>query len=349
MFSPDTPSVNKYRRGAPVRVLVVDDYEPFRRFVCSMLAQGPDLRVIGQAAQGLEAVQKAVELQPELIVLDIGLPQLNGIEAARRIRKLCPECKIIFLSQESSADVVEEALSFGALGYVVKAFAGSELLAAVEAVYQGGQFLSKGISGRDCSNATAPQVRDPGLYEGFSSLAPGNVLVEPSHTAKFYSDDSSFVLGFAHFVEAALHAGNTAVAVATHSHLNDLFQTLRARGLNLSVLIEQRRFIGLDVDDILATIMINDLPDPARFFSVVDDLIASRAAPWEHSPVAICGESSSTLWNRGNPDAAILVEKLCNQLSRRYGMDVLCGFSLSTFYREEDKQVFQRICANAEP
>jgi CheY-like chemotaxis protein len=349
MFSPNTPSVNKYRRGAPVRVLVVDDYEPFRRFVCSMLAQRPDLRVIGEAAQGLEAVQKAVELQPELIVLDIGLPQLNGIEAARRIRKLCPECKIIFLSQESSADVVEEALSFGALGYVVKALAGSELLAAVEAVYRGGQFVSRGISGHDCANATDPQVRDPGLYEGFSSLAPGNVVAEPSHTAKFYSDDSSFVLGFAHFVEAALNAGNTAIAVVTDSHLASLFQTLRARGFNPSVLIEQRRFIGLDVADILATFMINDLPDPARFFGVVDDLIASRAAPWEHSRVAICGECSSTLWNRGNADAAILVEKLCNQVSRRYGMDVLCGFSLGSSYREEDKQVFQRICANAEP
>jgi len=331
-------------------VLVVDDYEPFRRFVCSMLAQRPDLRVIGEAAQGLEAVHKAVELQPELIVLDIGLPQLNGIEAARRIRKLCPECKIIFLSQESSADVVEEALSFGALGYVVKAFAGSELLAAVEAVYQGGQFFSRGISGHDCDNATDPQVRDPRLYEGFSSLAPRNeVVIEPSHAAKFYSDDSSFVLGFAHFVEAALNAGNTVIAVVTESHLASLFQTLGARGLDLSVLIEQRRFIGLDVADTLATFMINDLPDPARFFRVVDELIASRAAPWEHSRVAICGECSSTLWNRGNADAAILVEKLCNQVSRRYGMDVLCGFSLSSSYREEDKQVFRRICANAEP
>jgi len=90
-------------------------------------------------------VQKAEELQPDLIVLDIGLPTLNGMEAARRIRKLAPESKIIFLSQESSADVVHEALSLGALGYVVKAHAGSELLAAVEMVRQGRQFVSSVI------------------------------------------------------------------------------------------------------------------------------------------------------------------------------------------------------------
>jgi DNA-binding NarL/FixJ family response regulator len=127
------------------RVLVVDDYEPFRRFVCSTLGTRPELQIVGEASDGLEAIQKAEELQPDLIVLDIGLPTLNGIADARRIRKLSPQSKIIFLSQESSADVVQEALSLGALGYVVKTHAGSELLAAVEAVRQGRQFVGSGL------------------------------------------------------------------------------------------------------------------------------------------------------------------------------------------------------------
>jgi DNA-binding NarL/FixJ family response regulator len=128
-----------------VRVLVVDDYEPFRRFVCSTLGKRPELQVIGEVSDGLEAVQKAEELRPDLIVLDIGLPTLDGIEAARQIRRLSPESKIILLSQESSADVVQEAFSLGALGYVVKTHAGSELLAAVEAVFQGRQFVKSGL------------------------------------------------------------------------------------------------------------------------------------------------------------------------------------------------------------
>ena len=128
-----------------VRVLVVDDYEPFRRFVCSTLKQRPGLQVAGEASDGLEAVRKAEELQPDLIVLDLGLPSLNGLEAARRIRKVVPACEILFVTQESSADVVQEALSLGALGYVMKAHAGGELLAAVEAVCQGRQFIGKGL------------------------------------------------------------------------------------------------------------------------------------------------------------------------------------------------------------
>lgn len=128
-----------------MRVLVVDDFEAFRRFVCSTLTKNPELQVVGEASDGSEAVHKAEELQPDLIVLDIGLPTLNGIEVARRIRRLAPESKILFLSQESSTDVVQEALGSGALGYVVKAHAGSELLAAVETVLQGKRFVGSGL------------------------------------------------------------------------------------------------------------------------------------------------------------------------------------------------------------
>jgi len=108
----------------------------------STLGERNDLQIIGEAADGLEAVQKAVELKPDLIFLDIGLPSLNGFTAARRIPKLVPESKIIFLSQESAAETIQEAIGLGASGYVVKARAGSELIVAVEAVISGKKFVS---------------------------------------------------------------------------------------------------------------------------------------------------------------------------------------------------------------
>jgi DNA-binding NarL/FixJ family response regulator len=120
----------------------VEDFVPYRQFICSTLGTKLELQVVGEVSDGLEAVQKAEELKPDLILLDIGLPSLSGIEAARQIRKLSPESKIIFVSQESSADVVQEALSLGAWGYVVKTRAGHELLAAVESVLLGKPFVS---------------------------------------------------------------------------------------------------------------------------------------------------------------------------------------------------------------
>jgi DNA-binding NarL/FixJ family response regulator len=140
------PCLDDNRSESSVRVLVVEDYEPFRRFVCSALRERPGLQIIGEASDGLEAVQKAEELQPDLILFDVGLPALNGMEAARRIRKLSPESKIIFVSQESSADIVQEAFSLGARGYVVKTRAASDSLAAVQVVSGGRQFVSAEVS-----------------------------------------------------------------------------------------------------------------------------------------------------------------------------------------------------------
>jgi DNA-binding NarL/FixJ family response regulator len=128
------------------RILVVDDHEPFKRFVCSTLEARPELQVIGEASGGLEAVQKAKELQPDLICLDIGMPTLNGIEAAQRISRLVPSAKILFISQESDEEVIATALSDGAKGYVLKADAGQELLPAVESVLRGQRFTSAGVT-----------------------------------------------------------------------------------------------------------------------------------------------------------------------------------------------------------
>jgi DNA-binding NarL/FixJ family response regulator len=100
-------------------VLVVDDYEPFRRVVRSILQPRNDLQIVGEAADGLEAVQKAKALRPDLILLDIALPTLNGIQAARRVRDLVPRAKIMFVSVEFDQDVVREAFSAGGLAYII--------------------------------------------------------------------------------------------------------------------------------------------------------------------------------------------------------------------------------------
>ena len=128
-----------------IRVLVVEDFLPFRRFICTTLAKREGLQVICEVSDGLEAVEKAELLKPDLILLDIGLPHLNGLDAALQIRTLSAKSKIIFLTQEYAADVIQRAFNSGAKGYVLKTKAGVDLLAAVEAVLKGRQFLGSGL------------------------------------------------------------------------------------------------------------------------------------------------------------------------------------------------------------
>jgi DNA-binding NarL/FixJ family response regulator len=116
-----------------VRILVVDDFEPWRRWVCSELRKH-QIDVVGEASDGLEAVRKAQTLEANLILLDVGLPKLNGIDTAKRISQSTPDTKIIFLTQEDDRDIAEYALHSGATGYLLKEQAGTELVPAVEAV-----------------------------------------------------------------------------------------------------------------------------------------------------------------------------------------------------------------------
>ena len=123
------------------RILLVDDFEPWRQFVCSMLHDQPDLEVLGEAKDGLEAVQKATELKPDLVLLEIDLPRMNGLEAARHITKAAHNARILFVSQIRDRDVIAAALNDGAHGYILKVNAVAELLPAIKAVLQGEHFV----------------------------------------------------------------------------------------------------------------------------------------------------------------------------------------------------------------
>jgi len=143
---PDCPFGFNQQTGPMDRILHVEDSEPFRQLVFSIFQENSDSHFIEQAADGLEGVQKAENLKPDLVLLDIGLPKLNGIDVAKLIRKRSSNSRIVFLTQETDLDVVKAALDTGALGYVHKQRAGIELRTAVEAALRGRKFVSRNLS-----------------------------------------------------------------------------------------------------------------------------------------------------------------------------------------------------------
>jgi DNA-binding NarL/FixJ family response regulator len=330
-----------------IRVLVVDDYEPFRRFLCSILQNEVRSPTIVEASDGVQAIEIAQALRPDLILLDIGLPKLNGIDAARRIREFAPQSKILFVSQESSVDVVQAAFSVGASGYVVKADAARELRTAVKAVWRGERFVGIRFAGHGFigpSDARAPQSAQ--RNKNFVLFQGENKEVARRHEAAFYSDDASFLEGFTQFVGVALSEGNAVIVVATESHRDSLLPRLQRYGLDITAAIEQGRYIPLDAADTLSTFMVNDSPDRTRFLEATADLItrAAAVAKGEHPRVAVCGECEPPLWMLGNGEAAIRLEQLWNEIAGRYDIDILCGYPLGSFYDQRGSHVFQRIC-----
>jgi DNA-binding NarL/FixJ family response regulator len=311
-----------------MRILIADDYEGWRQQARSLLQAERQWQVIAEASDGSETVQKAEELKPDLIVLDIGLPNLNGIEAARRIRELSPDSKIIFLSLYNSPDLVQAALSTGALGYVHKADAQSELLPAVDAVLRGKQFVSSSLKSDGFTDASVERVPH-------------------RHEVLFYSDDTVLLDSFTRFVAAALNAGNAAIVLVTKSHQDSLLPRLKAKGLDTDYALQQGTYVPLDVADALSKVMVDGLPDPVRYFEGIGGLIeaAAKAAISEQPRVVVCGEGVALLHAEGKADAAIRIERGCNDLAKTYEVDILCAYPLSSFHGEEDEHDFQSICA----
>jgi len=121
-----------------IRILIADDSGLWRAQVRKLLHERPDWQIAGEADDGQQAVQHASELRPDLIILDIQMPVLNGIEAGKQILRVFPSSKIIFLSQYVEPEIIEQALAAGAVGYVVKAHAARELFPTIEAAIRDG-------------------------------------------------------------------------------------------------------------------------------------------------------------------------------------------------------------------
>ena len=227
-------------KGPTIRVLVVDDFEFWHDFISKTLQDEPELQVIAHAYDGAEGVRQAQELQPDLVLLDIGLPSLNGIEAARRIRKLAPNSRILFLTENRYWDIAQAALSTGASGYVVKSSSRLELLPAIDAVLHGEQFVSAGL--KDHSS-----IDYPNLLRRERVVAPSTLQSLDFHDFRLYEDDLAFVDDFAGSIEAAIESGNAVVVIATEPHRSSLLQHLRADGVDVDAVVERKLYIPLDV------------------------------------------------------------------------------------------------------
>jgi DNA-binding NarL/FixJ family response regulator len=307
---------------------VVDDYEPWRRHVCAELQKHPRWRIVSEVRDGLEAVRTARELDADLILLDIGLPGLNGLEAARRILAQRPAARILIVTEQHSPDIAEAALVAGARGYLFKMDAGRDLPFAMEAVVNGGGFLS-----------TA-------LLPHFQHLMPIRDGAR-RHEVGFYSDEASILDAYVRFAESGLRAGHTVIVLAGEPRRTNVLQRLEACGLPVETLIKDRRCVPVDAEDLLSRIMVDGSPDEERFRSAVTRCIvdagASDARP---SRVIACGEVAPRLWKQGRSEAAIRVECLWDGFVREYHVETLCGYAGVDVPRlgDEDYAIFQRIC-----
>ena len=305
------------------RVLLVDDHEPFRRVLRKMLHQRDDCVVVGEAVDGVDAIRQTEALRPDLVLLDLGLPRLDGIEVATRINAVLPDVKLLLLTGESSPDVIEQALQRGAHGYVHKPRAPRDLFRVVDSIDRGGRFIGGGLE-------------RIGRGDGFTSH---------HHDVLFWSSDAVLVSGLSRFTADALRAGRAVIMVLPDTHHERIQDHLRAAHVPMDAAISEGRYIRLSVDDVLSTFVVNGWPDSERFRSAAAEMIAAaaRSATSTRGKVAACGLAAATLWTRGYPDAAIQLEQLWDDVSSGEQMDILCPYPMAV--RDENASAVRRLCA----
>ena len=306
-----------------LRVLVVEDHERFRRVICELLQQRADLLIVGEAADGLDAISQAEALRPDVVMLDIGLPTLSVFEVAGRIRAKVPDAKLMFVTNESSLEVVEQAFRRGAHGYVYKPRVHRDVLSVLEAIIRGGRFVSGSLE----------------------RIAQGDSLASHRHDVVFCSSDAVLIDAFSRFIAGELREGNAVVAVVTAAHERSLQSSLEASYVDVALAIRQQRYLPVNVSELLAKATVNGCPDPLRYLDAAGDLLTdvTRRATDHHPRVAACGEGTSIFWTHGHVEAAIQLEHLWDEIAMTRQMNMLCTYPLAV--RDESVAAVRRLCA----
>ena len=311
-------------KDAPIRVLVVDDFEKVRQFLCSKIAKRPSFMVVGQAGNGVEAIAQAKQLQPDIVLLDVGLPKLDGIKAARQIASCSPGSHIIYISANRELEIVEACLQAGGRGYVLKSDLENDFWPAVEAALRGDTFLSSSVSAAD---RPARQEKSSGHH----------MVVCLNHAA--------LVAQYAAWVAPALKRGSPVIVVADEAHQRGVQNVLREHGLDVEAAIRGREYRYLNPSKALAEVMKAGMPDPSRLSALVQDLIQGKVQPEGPQVRVVAGEMSPQLLAEGKVEAAIELEKLWEELTAQYALHTLCGY-LTEHFDDKQPELLQEFTAH---
>ena len=300
------------------RVLVADDYPQVLESVSGLLST--DFDVVATATHGRQAVDLALRLQPDVVVLDVAMPEFDGFQAAHALRQQGSPARIVFLTMHRTDEFVSAAMSVGGHGYVLKSRIYSDLASAIDHAFDGRRFVP--------------------------FLTSLSTLVGGQHTVQFHMNNRYFLDEVSRFVGSALRSGEPVVVIAGEATRDGLAHRLHAQQLDLGRLASRGQFAAHDSAEGLSRVMHDGHPDRDVLTEMVDDLERTRVAS-AHRPdcrLTIVGDLNVSLCRSGDIEAAIEVERIWDELTSGLPFFTVCSYPVDCFERV-GAELFGRVCA----
>jgi CheY-like chemotaxis protein len=315
-----------------VEILIVDDQARFRRMVRSLIESQPEYRVCGEAGDGIEAVEKVHQLHPDLVLMDINMPRMNGLEATRIIRRESPDCNVIIVTQNDATVAREQARGVDANGFVTKSDLIRDLLPEMGRVV-----MENNGSLDETRNAAANGEPWCGLLTG---AAPRD------HIVQLYQDQQFLNRAVCRFAAAAIANGEGVILVPTIAHWDAFRPRLESEGVDVQAAEKRGQLTIVDADNLLPTFMRDGMPDSPVFMGLAANVVSQARGEGRYPKVRWWGEMVNILWERGDVAASMNLEDLFDQLAHEQDISIFCSFSMDNFNGDVHARMLPRLSEN---
>ena len=332
-----------------VEVLIADDHDWFRRAIRTVIESEAAYRVCGEARDGIDAVDKVRHLHPDIVLMDINMPRMGGLQATEIIRREIPDCNVIIVTQNEATIAREQARSVDAKGFVTKSGVTRDLLRTMGRVAmenssrlaerKGERQVNPGRDPVSAHGVTASEESEPwcGLLAG---AAPSD------HIVQLYQDQQFLNRAVCRFAAAAITNGEGVILVPTVAHWDAFRPRLESEGVDVKAAEKRGQLTIVDADNLLPTFMRDGMPDSPVFLGLAQNVISEARGDGRYPKVRWWGEMVNILWERGDVAASMQLEDQFDQLAHEQDIAIFCSFLMDNFDGDVHARMLPRLGEN---
>ena len=330
-----------------VEVLIADDHDGFRRAIRSLIESEPAYRVCGEAQDGIDAVDKTRQLRPDVVLMDVNMPRMDGLQATAIIQREFPDCNVIVVTQNETTVAREQARIADADGFVAKSDLSRDLLPTMRRVAMANNSRLNSRKGErvnpDGKTASAHGVvaNEGEPWSGLlASAAPSD------HIVQLYQDQEFLNRAVCRFAAAAITHGEGVILVPTVAHWDAFRPRLESEGVDVKAAEKRGQLTVVDADNLLPTFMRGGMPDSPVFLGLAQNVVSKARGDGRYPKVRWWGEMVNILWERGDVAASMALEDQFDQLAHEQDIAIFCSFLMDNFNGDVHARMLPRLGEN---